>query len=96
MYEITITKTATETRLSGKEWGIIGKRLVTDEDIKPSAYESYSVLRDKVLAGNVILMEQLGYTPEIEKQVEVKREIFKQIVEDLNLVAVINAINGSH
>ena len=35
-----------------------------------------------------------GYTPEIEKKVAVKREIFSQTTEDLNLVAVIKAVNG--
>ncbi len=35
-----------------------------------------------------------GYTPEIEKWKDVTREIYKQIVEELDLVSVINAINS--
>ena len=34
------------------------------------------------------------HTPEIEKIVEVKKTIYIQIVEELDLVAVINAVNG--
>jgi hypothetical protein len=35
-----------------------------------------------------------AYTPEIEKQVEVTREIFRQIVEEIDLEAVIKAVNS--
>jgi len=38
--------------------------------------------------------EKWGYTPEIEKTVEVTREIFKQDVNELDLKLVIKAING--
>ena len=34
------------------------------------------------------------YTPEIEKTVSVKREIYKQNTEELDLLMVIAAING--
>jgi len=35
-----------------------------------------------------------AYTPEIEKTVEVERTIFTQNTDDLDLVAVIKAVNG--
>ena len=35
-----------------------------------------------------------GYTPEIEKKVDVERTIYKQNTDQLDLVAVIKAING--
>jgi hypothetical protein len=35
-----------------------------------------------------------GYTPEIEKQVNVERKVFEQDTDDLNLVDVIKAVNG--
>jgi len=38
--------------------------------------------------------EEYGYTPEIEKTVDVHREVFKQSVDDLDLPSVIKAING--
>ena len=93
MYEITITKTVTETQITGKRWEVICKRLVTAKDVESSVYASDRVLRDKALAGQIVLMDEYGYTPEVEKQVEVKREIYKQVVEDLDIVTVINAIN---
>ena len=34
------------------------------------------------------------YTPEIEKRVEVKTEILRQVVDELDLEKVIKAING--
>lgn len=34
-----------------------------------------------------------GYTPEIEKQVEVTEMVYAQVVEELDLVGVINAVN---
>lgn len=38
--------------------------------------------------------DEYGYTPEIEKKVDVEREIFKQDIDLLNIVAVIKAVNG--
>ena len=35
-----------------------------------------------------------GYTPEIEKEVEVTTKVLEQTVDDLDLVAVIRAVNG--
>lgn len=35
-----------------------------------------------------------GYTPEIEKEVEVETKVLEQTLEHLDLVAVVKAING--
>jgi hypothetical protein len=35
-----------------------------------------------------------GYTPEIERRVEVERKVFEQTVEQLDIAAVIATING--
>lgn len=35
-----------------------------------------------------------GYTPDIEREVDVTRDILKQTVKDLDLAAVIKAINN--
>lgn len=93
MYKITITKTATETKQSGHDWAVIGQRLVTEEDLKPSAYESRSEVKERLLAANVIMFEERGYTPVIEKEVVIDRMIFEQTVDDLDMTAVIRAIN---
>jgi hypothetical protein len=36
---------------------------------------------------------EYGYTPEIEKQVEEKRDVLTQVVDEIDLPAVIRAIN---
>jgi hypothetical protein len=38
--------------------------------------------------------DQYGYSPEIEKTVEVEREVFKQGVTGLDITDVIKAVNG--
>lgn len=37
--------------------------------------------------------KERGYTPEIEKEVEVEQVIYTQLVEELDLAVVIQAIN---
>lgn len=50
--------------------------------------------QDIVISGDKpITKDVYGYTPEIIKDVESQREIFKQTVHDLDLMAVIKAIN---
>ena len=39
-------------------------------------------------------VEAWGYTPEIEKEKTIEREIFKQNIADLDLTLVIKAVNG--
>lgn len=39
---------------------------------------------------------EYGYTPEVEKVIEVETEIYKQCVEVLEISKVINAINGTY
>lgn len=92
MYKITITKTEVQTQNGGKEWKVVSRRLVTEDDLKTSAYNSRD-LTQKVLAANVIMFDEMGYTPVIEKEVEVERMIYEQTVDDLNMTAVIKAIN---
>ena len=38
--------------------------------------------------------QDYGYTPAIEKQVKVEREVFRQSVDDLDIASVIKAVNG--
>ena len=39
-------------------------------------------------------VDSWGYTPEIEKEKTIQREIFKQNITDLDLISVIKAVNG--
>jgi hypothetical protein len=41
----------------------------------------------------VYLSDIYGYTPEISKTVTVTEKVYEQIVDDLDLKAVINAVN---
>lgn len=93
MFEITITETAEQEQKFGKDWGVVGQRLPKDEEIEGSTYSSRNELRSKVLSGEPIKFDVYGYSPEITKTATVKREIFRQSVEQLDLTAVICAVN---
>lgn len=84
-YTIVITKTETVKKLVGKEWAVLGteecKRspdLYTGQKGEPKTY----------------MAEKRGYTPEIEKSVEVTTKVFEQTVKDMTLAHVIKAVNG--
>ena len=85
MYEIIIKKTEIVKQKAGKDWKQTGERPVTKEEVEKSfgSHEDYKGKMSSVY----------GYTPEIEKEVEVDREILKQTIEELDLAAVIKAIN---
>lgn len=38
--------------------------------------------------------EEFGYTPEIKKTVSVRRDLYIQTVDELDMYAVIKAVNG--
>lgn len=58
--------------------------------------KDWTVVGEKaVFSGSVgSTVREYGYTPEIEKRVAVEREVLKQEVDELDLPAVIRAING--
>jgi len=84
MFEITIIEKRYVKRLEGKEWGVIGEKEVEREE----RFYNHDDLEPKT-----IIKKAYGYTPEIEKTVEEKREVLKQVVEVLDLATVIKAIN---
>lgn len=45
-------------------------------------------------SGDTTMIDKRGYTPEIQKSVEVETDVYSQVVEDMDLSAVIKAING--
>lgn len=82
-YKITITETKYVKKLAGKEWKEIGTREVArDEAFSRSSSESKTRIESV-----------MGYTPEIERVVESTTEILSQTVEELDVAAVIKAIN---
>jgi len=80
-YEIIIKQTRQAKKLCGKEWKVVGSKEVERE----SFYGGQE---------NTRIAEVYDYTPEIEKTVTEEVEILKQVVETLDLPAVIKAINN--
>lgn len=89
-YEIIIKQKKTVTKLTGKIWDTIGQeqQRIDTQYLKQEEFESIPAEK------RVILVNVSGYTPEIEKQVEVEVEVLKQTVEELDLANVIKAINN--
>lgn len=85
MFKITIEETKTVTKLTGKDWAIVG----TKEVARERQFYSDDSKEPKTYMENVY-----GYTPEIEKEVTQTRQILCQEVETLDLPAVIKAINN--
>lgn len=81
-YRILITETRAVTRLAGKDWKVVGQKEIEREE--RFCGEGLSKTR----------MENVyGYTPEIEKPSREEVEVYKQVVDSLDLVAVIAAVN---
>lgn len=76
-FEIIITKTRETIRKSGKDWTKVG------QEETQSTYDP-----DKIH-----LTDKYGYTPEIEKAVIEKVDVLRQTIDELDLSAVIKAIN---
>ena len=84
MYEIIITKKTAEKSIEGHEWEVVGEEPIEKDGELLIAHHP---------DGEIILRRVYGYTPEIVKEREVERLILKQTVDDLDLAAVIKAIN---
>jgi len=92
-YEITIKRTTTKTVTKRGEWTVVDKRPwkateVTEEVDKSYIYRS----TDQFLEKNP-LKEILGYAPDVQAEQTESTEILKQTVDELDLPAVIKAIN---
>ena len=85
MFKITITETKSVKQTVGKEWGIVGTKEVPRD-------ESY--YRQDKREPKTRIEEVRGYTPEIEKNVEVTRMVLTQEVETMDLSKVIKAVNN--
>lgn len=85
MFKITIEETKTVKKIVGKEWAIIGTKEVPRD-------ESY--YRQDKDEPKTRIEEVRGYTPETEKNVEVKTTVLTQEIETIDLAKVIKAINN--
>jgi len=84
-FTITIIETKEVVEVAGKEW----RKLDDVEVVRETGM--YDVRSDD--DPKTRIKEIMGYTPEIEKRVIKEVEILKQVVEDLDLAAVIKAVN---
>ena len=85
MYEIIIKKKEWVDEITGQKWEIIDECPLSKKDMENSYYE------DNKYEG--VLKSVYGYTPKIVKKVETEQELLKQNVEDIDLPAIIKAIN---
>lgn len=83
-YEITIKETRAVTKMAGKDWEVVGqvekpreRTMYEDRDSEPRTY----------------IANEYGYTPEIVKETVETREVLKQTVDELDIAAVIRAVN---
>lgn len=85
MFKITIIETKLVKQIVGKDWDIIGTKEVPRD-------ECY--YREDKDEPKTRIEEVRGYTPEIEKNVEVTRMVLTQETETLDISKVIKAINN--
>lgn len=83
-FEITIKETRVEHVIKPREWAVVGKVEVAR---KPDFF------REEPDEPKTRITDQYDYTPEVETVQTVTREVLKQTVEDLDLAAVIRAVN---
>lgn len=90
-YLITITKIETTTKTENGPWTVIDRRPWTDEELAKAT--PFYGDKGEFLKTNP-LKEVQGYAPNREVQSTKDTQIFTQKVEELDLAAVIKAING--
>jgi hypothetical protein len=76
--------------MEGKMYEITIKKKDVMVTIQGAEWET---IDQEPVNGSDKLKDVYGYTPEIEKREEIEIEILKQVVEELDLAAVIKAIN---
>jgi len=93
-YEIIIKKTEEVTRLKKGEWGVIDKRPWTQEEVADQTNHTFYRSDSNQFLERNPLKELMGYRPERDTVETVETEILKQTVDNLDLAAVIKAINN--
>lgn len=88
-YEITIKEVGQVTQMVKGVWEVVENRPWTAKELHDSAqYSHESDFTDKHP-----LKEVRAYTPDRETIVNVDKEIYRQSVDELDLAAVIKAVN---
>ena len=91
-YEITVKKITEREVVRRGEWRVIDKRPWTDDELQQERISSYYHNEQGVLS-RAPLKEVLGYCPDVCVTETVETELLKQTVDDLDLAAVVKAIN---
>jgi len=86
MFKIVITETRCEVKLTGGDWKVV------DQELKAAEEGMFMHLQKD--EPRLRTVDVYGYTPMIEKEVVVTRELLTQELETLDLPAVIRAINN--
>ena len=81
-YEVIITRTEVQEIESGGDWTTLERRPLTEKE----AEETHTTLRSQTKT-------VYGYTPKIVKSETVTTEIYRQAVPELDLPAIIKAVN---
>ena len=90
-YKIIITKIETKKVTKEGDYQIVDRRPWTDEEIDKTTKHYQS--NDNFLQNNP-LKEVIGYAPSRESTEEKEIKVLEQTIENLDLSAVIKAING--
>lgn len=92
-YEIIITKKDESKVVENGPWSVVERRPWTDQEFQSASEPMYGHSREALLA-KTPLKEVMGYAPQREVLQRTEKEIYKQEVEELDLSAVIKAVNG--
>jgi len=63
------------------------------EMVRQKVGGNWAIIEETPVEGSNAMKNVYGYTPEVEQEVEVTREILRQEVAQLNLSKVLKAIN---
>jgi hypothetical protein len=90
-FEIIIKEVGTQKKNVQDQWQEIGETFMDESDIKKLAWDEKRRVQDGELKD--LKKAVYGYPPAIEKEVSFEKEVFRQTVTELDLTAVVKAVN---
>lgn len=94
MYKIKIVRTVTEDYFKGKEWEPRIKRPITAEEYDKTEYYKKDKYDDLLAQGTIPYITEWEYAPEVITKREKEYVVLEQTLEEVDIQAVIKAING--
>jgi len=92
-YEIIIKRTTTKTVTKRGEWTTIDQRPWTKEELEKAYCDDPNSRSQEQFLERSPMKEVYGYAPDVQAEQTESTEILKQTVDELDLPAVIKAIN---